>query len=88
MEDLISYSSWNSRVEAGSIVGSGTCQGGCILELSLRHSPEEYPWLVAGDEVTLAVETMGEIRATVAPSARGAWPATRSVHELGEAVVV
>jgi 2-keto-4-pentenoate hydratase/2-oxohepta-3-ene-1,7-dioic acid hydratase in catechol pathway len=29
-EELISYASWNSRVEAGSIIGSGTCQGGCI----------------------------------------------------------
>jgi 2-keto-4-pentenoate hydratase/2-oxohepta-3-ene-1,7-dioic acid hydratase in catechol pathway len=74
MEELISYSSWNSRVEAGSIIGSGTCQGGCILELSIRHSQEEYPWLVAGDEVTLAVETMGEIRAEVAAPARTTWP--------------
>ncbi|MDT4909573.1 MAG: hypothetical protein QOI69_2814 [Pseudonocardiales bacterium] len=73
-EELISYSSWNSAVEAASILGSGTCQGGCILELSIRHSPEEYPWLVAGDEVTLGIESMGEIRATVATSARGAWP--------------
>jgi 2-keto-4-pentenoate hydratase/2-oxohepta-3-ene-1,7-dioic acid hydratase in catechol pathway len=88
MEELISYSSWNSRVEAGSIIGSGTCQGGCILELSLRNSPQEYPWLVAGDEVTLAIETMGEIRAAVAESARGVWPGTRSVRELGQAVVV
>jgi 2-keto-4-pentenoate hydratase/2-oxohepta-3-ene-1,7-dioic acid hydratase in catechol pathway len=86
MEELISYSSWNSRVEAGSIIGSGTCQGGCILELSIRNSPEEYPWLVEGDEVTLAVETMGEIRATVAASARGVWPGKKSIEELDEAV--
>jgi 2-keto-4-pentenoate hydratase/2-oxohepta-3-ene-1,7-dioic acid hydratase in catechol pathway len=85
MEDLISYSSWNSRVEAGSIIGSGTCQGGCILELSNRHSPLDYPWLAAGDTVTLAIETMGEIRARVAASARGAWPGMKSVHELDEA---
>jgi 2-keto-4-pentenoate hydratase/2-oxohepta-3-ene-1,7-dioic acid hydratase in catechol pathway len=73
-EELISYASCNSQVEAALIVGSGTCQGGCILELSIRHSPEEYPWFVAGDEVTLGIEFMGEIRATVAKSARGAWP--------------
>jgi 2-keto-4-pentenoate hydratase/2-oxohepta-3-ene-1,7-dioic acid hydratase in catechol pathway len=85
MEELISYSSWSSRVEAGSIIGSGTCQGGCILELSLRHSPEEYPWLVPGDEVSLAVEAMGDIRATVVASARGGWPAKKSVAELEEA---
>jgi 2-keto-4-pentenoate hydratase/2-oxohepta-3-ene-1,7-dioic acid hydratase in catechol pathway len=86
MEELISYSSWNSRVEAGSIIGSGTCQGGCILELSLRTSPSEYPWLVDGDEVTLAIETMGEIRATIAASARGVWPGKKPVRELDEAV--
>jgi 2-keto-4-pentenoate hydratase/2-oxohepta-3-ene-1,7-dioic acid hydratase in catechol pathway len=85
MEELTSYSSWNSRVEAGSIIGSGTCQGGCILELSIRNSPERYPWLVAGDEVTLAVDLMGEIRATVAPSARGSWPGKKSIDQLENA---
>ncbi len=80
-EELISYSSWNSRVEAGSLIGSGTCQGGCILELSIRHSPEEYPWLAAGDEVTLAIETMGEIRAPVVAPARGPWPGRRPAPE-------
>ena len=73
-EDLISYASWNSRVEQGSIIGSGTCQGGCIWELSNRHSPAEYPWLAAGDQVTLSIELMGDIRATVQPPARGPWP--------------
>jgi 2-keto-4-pentenoate hydratase/2-oxohepta-3-ene-1,7-dioic acid hydratase in catechol pathway len=73
-QELISYASWNSEVEAASIIGSGTCQGGCILELSLRHSSQEYPWLVAGDEVALSIELLGEIRATIAASARGAWP--------------
>jgi 2-keto-4-pentenoate hydratase/2-oxohepta-3-ene-1,7-dioic acid hydratase in catechol pathway len=85
MKELISYSSWNSRVEANSIIGSGTCEGGCILELSIRHSQEEYPWLVAGDEVSLSVETMGEVRATIAASARGAWPA-KKVIEFAEVV--
>jgi 2-keto-4-pentenoate hydratase/2-oxohepta-3-ene-1,7-dioic acid hydratase in catechol pathway len=73
-EELISYSSWNSRVEAGSIIGSGTCQGGCILELSIRHTPDEYPWLAAGDEVTLSIELMGDIKATVSAPKRGPWP--------------
>jgi 2-keto-4-pentenoate hydratase/2-oxohepta-3-ene-1,7-dioic acid hydratase in catechol pathway len=76
-EELISYASWNSRVEAGSIIGSGTCQGGCILELSIRHSPEQYPWLAPGDEVTLAIDLMGEIRAPVLAPARGPWPGRR-----------
>ncbi len=77
-EDLVSYASWNSIVEQGSLIGSGTCQGGCILELSIRHSPEEFPWLAAGDEVTLAIEQMGEIRAPVAAPSRGTWPGRRA----------
>ena len=82
-EDLISYASWNSRVEAGSIIGSGTCQGGCILELSNRHSPEEYPWLAAGDQVTLSIELMGDIRATVQAPARGPWPGRKQIAPDG-----
>jgi 2-keto-4-pentenoate hydratase/2-oxohepta-3-ene-1,7-dioic acid hydratase in catechol pathway len=73
-EELISYSSWNSRVEAGSIISSGTCQGGCILELAIRHSPDEYPWLAAGDEVMLSIELMGDIKARVSAAKRGPWP--------------
>ncbi len=80
-EELVSYASWNSRVDAGSLIGSGTCQGGCILELSTRHSPAEYPWLADGDEVTLSIETMGEIRAGVRASSRGAWPGYKTVSE-------
>ena len=75
--ELLSYASWNSTVEAGALIGSGTCQGGCILELSTRHSSQEYPWLVAGDEVTLTIERLGSITAAVAPATRGAWPGAR-----------
>jgi 2-keto-4-pentenoate hydratase/2-oxohepta-3-ene-1,7-dioic acid hydratase in catechol pathway len=82
MEELVSYSSWNSQVEAGSIIGSGTCQGGCILELSLRYSQAEFPWLAGGDEVRLAVETMGEICANVTTATRGAWPGKKVIAPM------
>jgi 2-keto-4-pentenoate hydratase/2-oxohepta-3-ene-1,7-dioic acid hydratase in catechol pathway len=82
MEELVSYSSWNSRVEAGSIIGSGTCQGGCILELAIRHSQTEFPWLVGGDEVRLAVETLGEIRANVTTATRAAWPGRKVIGPM------
>lgn len=77
--DLISYASWNSVVEAGALIGSGTCQGGCIVELSARHSPEQFPYLQPGDEVELSIETMGAVTATIKPSARGSWPGLRDV---------
>jgi len=82
-EELISYSSWNSRVEAGSIIGSGTCQSGCILELSLRHTPDEYPWLTAGDEVVLGIELMGDIKAMVSAPRRGPWPGLKTANGTG-----
>ena len=75
--ELVSYASWNSRVEPGALIGSGTCQGGCILELSHRHGSAAYPWLDPGDEVRLRVERLGEIVATVLPGTSGAWPGVR-----------
>lgn len=78
-EELVSYASWNTCVEARSLIGSGTCQGGCILELSLRHGEDEYPWLTPGDEVALSIERLGDIRARVDAPARGAWPGLRSM---------
>jgi 2-keto-4-pentenoate hydratase/2-oxohepta-3-ene-1,7-dioic acid hydratase in catechol pathway len=76
-EDLLSYASWNSTVEAGALIGSGTCQGGCVLELSLRYSPERYPWLDAGDRVSLSIERLGSIDSVVTASPRGPWPGYR-----------
>lgn len=76
-EELLSYSSWNSVVEKGALIGSGTCQGGCILELATRYSEQQYPWLAAGDTVTLAIESMGEVVSTIKLPERGTWPGVR-----------
>jgi 2-keto-4-pentenoate hydratase/2-oxohepta-3-ene-1,7-dioic acid hydratase in catechol pathway len=78
-EELISYASWNSCVDAGSLIGSGTCQGGCIQELSVRHGGAEYPWLAAGDVVSLEIERLGAIKARIDPPARGGWPGLRTL---------
>lgn len=43
--EMLAYASSGARVEAGDIIGSGTCGTGCILELSLVHGSEAYPWL-------------------------------------------
>ncbi|GAB2456569.1 fumarylacetoacetate hydrolase family protein [Jatrophihabitans fulvus] len=82
-EELLSYASWNSVVEAGALVGSGTCQGGCILELSLRHGSERYPWLADGDRVSLAIEGMGSIETEIRAPARGPWPHVRRRERVG-----
>lgn len=81
-EDLLSYASWNSVVEAGGLLGSGTCQGGCISELATRNPSGAYPWLQAGDEVVLTVELLGDLRTTILPPARAQWPGLRIVPEL------
>lgn len=81
IEELVSYASWDSAVERGGLSGSGTCRGGCILELSIRHSEEEFPWLVPGDSVQLRIGLMGGIETRIAAPARGKWPGARSVSD-------
>jgi 2-keto-4-pentenoate hydratase/2-oxohepta-3-ene-1,7-dioic acid hydratase in catechol pathway len=84
MEELISYASWDSAIEQGGLIATGTCGGGCILELSLRHSDGEHPWLVPGDKVNLGIKLMGEIDAEVVAPVRESWPGMRRVvHDGG-----
>jgi 2-keto-4-pentenoate hydratase/2-oxohepta-3-ene-1,7-dioic acid hydratase in catechol pathway len=65
-EEMISYASRGTCVEPGDVIGSGTCGTGCILELSLTHGSERYPWLVPGDVVELSVDRLGTLRNVVA----------------------
>jgi 2-keto-4-pentenoate hydratase/2-oxohepta-3-ene-1,7-dioic acid hydratase in catechol pathway len=58
---MLAYASRGTRIEPGDVIGSGTCGTGCILELSLVHGEDAYPWLRAGDVVTLEVEGIGSI---------------------------
>jgi 2-keto-4-pentenoate hydratase/2-oxohepta-3-ene-1,7-dioic acid hydratase in catechol pathway len=59
--EMLAYASRGTRVVPGDVIGSGTCGTGCILELSLVHGEEAYPWLVPGDEVALDVEHLGRV---------------------------
>jgi 2-keto-4-pentenoate hydratase/2-oxohepta-3-ene-1,7-dioic acid hydratase in catechol pathway len=65
--EMIAYASRGTRVETGDIIGSGTCGTGCILELSLVHGEEAYPWLQPGDVVELTVEHLGTLTNRVVP---------------------
>src|SRR2546430_5996599 len=60
-DEMIAYASRGTRVERGDVIGSGTCGTGCILELSLVHGHDQYPWLQAGDEVTVTVDHLGAL---------------------------
>ena len=59
--EMVAYASRGARVEPGDVIGSGTCGTGCILELSLVHGAEAYPWLVPGDVVELSVDGLGSL---------------------------
>ena len=63
--EMLTYASRGTRVETGDVIGSGTCGTGCILELSLVHGGDRYPWLQPGDVVELSVDRLGTLRNTV-----------------------
>jgi 2-keto-4-pentenoate hydratase/2-oxohepta-3-ene-1,7-dioic acid hydratase in catechol pathway len=57
--EMLVYASESAPVRRGDVLGSGTCGTGCILELSLVHGAEKYPYLQPGDEVELEVGGIG-----------------------------
>jgi 2-keto-4-pentenoate hydratase/2-oxohepta-3-ene-1,7-dioic acid hydratase in catechol pathway len=59
--EMIAYASQSTSVQPGDVIGSGTCGTGCILELSLVHGTETYPWLRPGDGVMVEVEHLGRL---------------------------
>ncbi len=63
--ELLAHASRGSWLEEGDVIGSGTVGTGCILELSLVHGSERFPWLQPGDVVELEVEGIGVLRNTV-----------------------
>jgi 2-keto-4-pentenoate hydratase/2-oxohepta-3-ene-1,7-dioic acid hydratase in catechol pathway len=66
--EMVAYASRGTDLVTGDLLGSGTVGTGCILELSRTHGSDAYPWLRAGDEVTLEVDRMGSIRAEILPA--------------------
>lgn len=59
--EMVAYASRGTAVMPGDVIGSGTCGTGCILELSMVHGSDAYPWLEPGDEVVLEVERLGRV---------------------------
>lgn len=64
-EELVSYASRGTSVRTGDVLGSGTCGGGCLLEMWGRYGRDGYPPLAPGDTVTLTVEGIGTLSNTV-----------------------
>lgn len=60
--EMVAYASRAVTLLPGDVLCSGSVGMGCIGELILRHGADRYSWLAEGDEVTLAVDGMGELR--------------------------
>lgn len=64
---LIAYASRGTEVRPGDLLGSGTCQNGCLAELWGRFGRDHLPPLQPGDVVTTTVTGLGETRNRVVP---------------------
>lgn len=56
---LAAYASRGTVVRPGDLLGSGTCQGGCLAELWGRYGWDHHRPLQPGDVVTTTVEGLG-----------------------------
>jgi 2-keto-4-pentenoate hydratase/2-oxohepta-3-ene-1,7-dioic acid hydratase in catechol pathway len=59
--DMVAYASRGTEVRPGDILGSGTCGGGCLVEMWGRHGFAHHPPLQPGDRVTVTVEQLGTL---------------------------
>lgn len=67
--EMIAYASRGTTLRPGDVIGSGTVGTGCILELSLTHGTETYPYLAPGDRVELHADRLGTLNLEVATGA-------------------
>jgi fumarylacetoacetate (FAA) hydrolase len=63
--EILARASADVELVPGDVIGSGTCGGGCLLELRILHGREQYPWLRPGDVVELESPRLGRLRNTV-----------------------
>jgi 2-keto-4-pentenoate hydratase/2-oxohepta-3-ene-1,7-dioic acid hydratase in catechol pathway len=64
---VAAYASRGTWVRPGDLLGSGTCQGGCLAELWGRHGRDHLPPLKPGDLVTTSVERLGGTQNRIVP---------------------
>jgi fumarylacetoacetate (FAA) hydrolase len=62
---LVAHAAKETRLVPGDLLGSGTLHRGCLLELNAEREPDDVRWLEPGDEVALAAQGLGELRAPV-----------------------
>jgi 2-keto-4-pentenoate hydratase/2-oxohepta-3-ene-1,7-dioic acid hydratase in catechol pathway len=59
--EMAAYASRGTEVRPGDVIGSGTCDTGCIMQLSRSSGGDQFPWLEPGDVVTAGVERLGSL---------------------------
>jgi 2-keto-4-pentenoate hydratase/2-oxohepta-3-ene-1,7-dioic acid hydratase in catechol pathway len=59
--EMIAYASRGAWVQAGDVLGSGTCGGGCLAELWGWAGRQDPPPLRPGDTIALEVEGIGRL---------------------------
>jgi len=65
-EELLAFSAHGASIQAGDVIGCGTCANGCLMELWGRNqSWTTPPSLQPGDVVTLEVEGIGTLTNTI-----------------------
>jgi fumarylacetoacetate (FAA) hydrolase len=65
---MLARASADVHLRPGDLIGSGTVGTGCLLEIKDATLGR---WLEPGDEVTLAIERIGELRNPVTPRPGG-----------------
>jgi len=58
-DELLAQAAGETRLRPGDVIGSGTLNGGCLLELGPLEGER---WLEPGDEVAIAADGLGELR--------------------------
>ncbi|MDQ3573286.1 MAG: fumarylacetoacetate hydrolase family protein [Actinomycetota bacterium] len=58
-DELVAQAALDTRLRPGDVIGSGTLNGGCLLELGPLEGDR---WLEPGDEVVIAADGLGELR--------------------------
>jgi fumarylacetoacetate (FAA) hydrolase len=66
--DMVARASADVRLRPGDLLGSGTVGTGCLLEVREERFGR---WLEPGDQVTLRIERMGELRTPVVSRPEG-----------------
>jgi fumarylacetoacetate (FAA) hydrolase len=65
-EELVAHAGRDTRLRAGDVLGSGTLDRGCLLELGPLTDPDGTErFLDAGDVVELAAEGLGVLRTEI-----------------------